>query len=159
MKDQVTVDVRWRSERQDWETPQHFFDALNDEFQFTLDACALPETAKVSRFYTPEDDALKQSWDGVVWMNPPYGYSIGKWIKKAHDESVKGATVVALIPARTDTSYWHEFVMKASEIRLVLGRLTFNGAPSPTPFPSAVIIFRPGAWDPTFTAIEQDNSK
>lgn len=147
--------VVFSSDRQDWETPQAFFDAVNAEFGFTLDACATPANAKCERFFTPDDDALKQEWSGVVWMNPPYGYEIRNWIKKAHQESIKGATVVALIPSRTDTAYWHEHVMSASEIRLVKGRLTFNGGSFSAPFPSALVVFRPGHHVPVFSAMER----
>jgi phage N-6-adenine-methyltransferase len=125
----------------EWETPQDFFEKLDREFGFTLDACALPKNAKCERFYTPEEDALKQDWPGVVWMNPPYGREIGKWVKKAYEEAQKGSTVVCLLPARTDTSWWHEYCMKG-EIRFVRGRLKFGGSESNAPFPNAVVIFR-----------------
>lgn len=88
----------------DWTTPQDFFDELDKEFHFTLDPCALPETAKCKAFFTPDDDGLKQSWGGqVVFCNPPYGREVGKWVKKCYDESRNGAIVALLIPARTNT--------------------------------------------------------
>lgn len=124
-----------------WETPQDFFDRLNDEFHFTLDVCATYETAKCKYYYTPEQDGLKQQWGGICWMNPPYGRETGKWLEKAYKESLNGNTIVCLIPSRTDTKYWHDYCMKASEIRFVKGRLKFGNATAPAPFPSAVVIF------------------
>jgi len=127
-----------------WETPAEFFQSLNAEFGFTRDVCALPSNAKCSRYYTPEADGLKQTWRGVCWMNPPYGREIGKWVKKAWESAEQGATVVCLLPARTDTRWWHTYVMQAQEIRFVSGRLKFGGARNSAPFPSAVVVFRPG---------------
>ena len=124
-----------------WETPQNLFNKLNDEFHFTLDVCALPNTAKCKEYYTPEIDGLKQEWKGVCWMNPPYGRQIGIWLKKAYEESLKGIMVVCLIPSRTDTKYWHDYCMKSSEIRFIKGRLKFGCATNSAPFPSAIIIF------------------
>ena len=148
--------VVYSSDRQDWATPQAFFDALDAEFGFTLDACALPHNAKCPAFLTPEDDALACAWGhGVVFCNPPYGPGIGKWVRKAYDEAQRGAVVVALIPARTETSYWHEYVMRAAEIRLIRGRLRFSGIRVNAPFPSAVVVFRPGAWTPVFTVMDR----
>lgn len=129
--------------RQDWETPPAFFAALDAEFGFTLDACALPHNAKCERFYSPEDDALLKDWRGVVWCNPPYGVHIGRWVKHAYRQALKGATVVMLIPASTDTRWWHTYVMRASEIRLVKGRISFVGG-GPAPFPCAVVVFGNG---------------
>jgi phage N-6-adenine-methyltransferase len=126
-----------------WETPQWFFDVLNREFNFDLDVCAIPANAKCARFYTPEVDGLRQAWRGVCWMNPPYGREIGLWMRKAYESSLEGATVVCLVPARTDTAWWHEFAVKASEIRFLRGRLKFGGSQNSAPFPSAVVIFGP----------------
>lgn len=126
-----------------WATPQSFFDELDREFSFDLDVCALPENAKCERFYTPEQNGLQQEWQGRCWMNPPYGRKIGDWIKKAYESSLRGATVVCLVPARTDTKWWHDFCMKG-DIRFIRGRLYFeggNGAGDRAPFPSAVVIF------------------
>lgn len=134
------------SERMDWATPQPFFDMVNEEFSFTLDAASEPHNAKCSRHYTPADDGLSQPWDGVVWCNPPYGRQIGKWVEKGYRSAQEGATVVMLIPARTDTAYWHDYVMRAAEVRFLRGRLVFGvgEAGSNAPFPSALVIFRPG---------------
>lgn len=126
-----------------WETPQNFFDELDREFGFTLDVCALPENAKCLRYFTPEEDGLKQVWRGVCWCNPPYGREIGEWVAKAREASRAGATVVCLLPARTDTAWWHSHVMEATEVRFVRGRLRFGGGENSAPFPSAVVVFRP----------------
>lgn len=134
--------VHFSSKTSEWETPQDFFDLLNSEFHFELDVCAKPENAKCPRYFTPEEDGLKQKWTGVCWMNPPYGREIGRWVKKAYESAQEGATVVCLLPARTDTSWWHDYCMKG-EIRFIRGRLKFGGAKHPAPFPSAVVIFRP----------------
>jgi site-specific DNA-methyltransferase (adenine-specific) len=127
-----------------WATPQDFFDKLNDEFGFNLDPCALPENAKCEKFYTPEIDGLTQNWGGHrVFCNPPYGRKLKEWVKKCYDESKKpGTLVVMLIPARTDTSFFHDYIYhKAKEIRFVRGRLKFGGAKNSAPFPSMVVVF------------------
>lgn len=138
--------VHFSSEREDWETPQWFFDLLNKEFEFTLDPCSSPENAKCATYFTKEQNGLNCPWGGYkVFMNPPYGRKIHKWIKKAYEESLLGALVVCLIPARTETKYWHQYCMKAREIRFVEGRLKFKcgDKEGPAPFPSAVVIFGP----------------
>jgi phage N-6-adenine-methyltransferase len=129
------------SARGDWETPPALFQALDREFAFTLDVCASRHNRKCRRHFTPEVNGLRQRWRGACWMNPPYGRAIGAWVCKALEESLKGATVVCLLPARTDTAWWHRWVMKAQEIRLLRGRVQFVGAPAAAPFPSAVAIF------------------
>jgi len=132
------------SNKHDYSTPQDFFDKLNAEFHFTLDPCATAENAKCKRFFTPEQDGLAQWWNGNVFMNPPYGREIGRWMKKAYEECIlchNCTVVVCLVPARTDTAWWHDYAMKADEIRYVKGRLKFDGK-SPAPFPSAVVIYR-----------------
>lgn len=147
--------VHFSSQTDLWATPDDLFRDLDREFGFSLDVCALPSNAKCSRFYSPEDDGLSQPWTGVCWMNPPYGRHIGKWVKRALDSSEFGATVVCLIPARTDTQWWHDFVTKASEVRFLKGRLHFGGSATPAPFPSAIVVFRPAftgqaKWARTF---------
>lgn len=135
------------SEKQDWCTPQQFFDELDAEFHFVLDAAATHQNSKCKRYFTPEDDGLIQNWDmgGAVYCNPPYGKEIGLWVKKAYEEAQKGTTIVMLIPARTDTKYFHEYIYHKAEIRFVKGRLKFtdeNGTPKGTaPFPSMVVIY------------------
>lgn len=130
-------------DREDWETPAHIFDPLNEEFGFTLDAAASHHNAKVPTYFTKSDDGLHRPWLGVVWCNPPYGREIPKWVSKGWEESRLGATVVMLVPARTDTRWWHEFVIPFAEVRFVRGRIKFVGARFNAPFPSAVVIFRP----------------
>lgn len=122
-----------------WETPQDFFDSLNREFHFDLDACALPENAKCERYFTPEEDGLKQEWNGTVWCNPPYGRQIGKWVEKAYKSD---CTVVMLLPARTDTRWFHDYIYGKAEIRFVRGRLKFGESENGAPFPSMVVIYR-----------------
>lgn len=127
-----------------WATPQAFFDKLDAEFHFNLDPCATPENAKCKRFFTIEDDGLRQNWGGArVFCNPPYGREISKWVRKCYEESLKPDTlVVMLIPARTDTSYFHDYIYhKAKEIRFIRGRLHFNESKQGAPFPSMVVIY------------------
>ena len=131
--------VLYSSESEVWETPKDIFDKLDTEFHFDIDVCALPSNAKCTTFFTPEQDGLKQKWKGVCWMNPPYGRNIGEWMRKALESNT---TVVCLVPARTDTKWWHDYAMKASEIRFVKGRLKFGDSKNSAPFPSAIIVFR-----------------
>ena len=134
------MNVHFSSQTNEWATPQDFFDTLNEEFNFTLDPCATKENAKCTKFYTMEDDGLSKSWDNeVVFANPPYGRSIKHWVKKA-SEAV-GGVVVLLIPARTDTSYFHEYIYNKAEIRFLKGRLKFGDSKNSAPFPSLVAIF------------------
>lgn len=135
----------YTSSSEEWGTPQELFNKLNEEFKFTFDICASEENAKCHKYYTKEEDALKQEWGGVIWMNPPYGRQIGNWVKKARDAAQQEkATVVCLLPARTDTAWWHDYVMKADEIRLIRGRLKFGDGKGSAPFPSAIAVFRKG---------------
>jgi phage N-6-adenine-methyltransferase len=133
------------SQTPEWGTPQAFFDKLNDKYNFTLDPCGNESNHKCANYFSVEDDGLSQDWGGhKVFMNPPYGREISKWIHKAHEESLKPHTViVCLIPARTDTKYWHEYCMEhAKEIHFVKGRLKFEGtSDNSAPFPSAVVVF------------------
>lgn len=137
------------SEKMDWRTPKDFFRELDQEFHFRLDAAASPENAKCECYFTPEMNGLSQHWSGygAVFCNPPYGREIGKWVKKAYEEFVRGGeTIVLLIPARTDTSYFHDYIYGKAEIRFIRGRLKFedeNGAAmNPAPFPSMVVIYK-----------------
>jgi len=130
------------SRSDDWETPQELFDELNNEFSFDLDVCATEENTKCQRFYTKEVNGLKQCWEGTCWMNPPYGRAIIDWVKKAYESALAGAIVVCLVPARTDTRWWHDYCMKG-EIRFIRGRLKFGGCKNSAPFPSAVVVFKP----------------
>ena len=137
------------SNTNEWYTPKYLFDELNNEFNFNLDPCCTKNSAKCEKYYTKNEDGLSQSWKGhIVFMNPPYGREIKEWIKKAHDEFFKNnTTVVCLIPARTDTSYWHEYIFnKATDIRFLKGRIKFedvNGkSENSAPFPSAIVVFK-----------------
>lgn len=136
--------VHFSSATPEWYTPQEFFDKLNAEFGFTLDPCCTHENAKCEKHFTEAENGLAQSWHGeTVFMNPPYGRTIGDWMRKAYESCNRnGAQVVCLVPARTDTAWWHEYAMKG-EIRFIRGRLKFGGAVDSAPFPSAVVIFRP----------------
>jgi len=133
------------SKTPEWGTPQAFYDKLNAQFKFTLDPCGNESNHKCATYFTIEDDGLAQDWGGhKVFMNPPYGRDIKRWMQKAHEESLKPNTVVVcLIPARTDTKYWHDYCMgEAREIHFVKGRLKFEGASNNSaPFPSAVVVF------------------
>jgi len=132
------------SVRNDHRTPREFFNQLNSEFQFTLDVCADSSNAKVRRFLSESDDGLRKPWTNeVCWMNPPYGREIVKWIRKAwHESLLNKATVVCLVPARTDTKWFWDYCVRG-EIRFIQGRLRFEGESSSAPFPSMVVIFRP----------------
>lgn len=146
---------------QTWTTPQPVFDRLNCIFDFKLDPCAMPDTAKCATYFTPETDGLKQSWHmyGNAFVNPPFGREISLWVAKSYEESMKGIVVVMLIPARPDTRYWHDYVFRyASVICFVKGRLCFgnNGhirqinARVGAPFPSAIIVFgKIGVMEPS----------
>lgn len=138
--------VHFSSETDVWATPQGFFDRLNAEFHFDVDVCANDDNAKCKRYFTERTNGLLQKWEGNVWMNPPYGREIAEWIQKAYESAQEGATVVCLIPARTDAGWWHDYCM-SGEIRFVRGRLKFGGSEWNAPFPSAVVIFRNQTYD------------
>jgi phage N-6-adenine-methyltransferase len=127
----------------EWETPQEVFDALDREFHFTLDVAATAENAKCGRYFDAETDGLSQDWSGeTCWMNPPYGRPIPGWVKKAHESSLDGKTiVVGLLPNRTDTRWWADHVMAATEVRLVKGRLAFGGSRQTAPFGSVIAVW------------------
>ena len=134
--------VLFSSVRMDWATPQAFFDALDAEFRFTLDPCASAENAKCGKFYTAADNGLEQDWSGeTVFCNPPYGRAVYDWVSKCWHEARKPrTTVVMLIPAHTDTRFFHEFIYhKAREIRFIRGRLRFGDGTAP--FPSMIVVF------------------
>ena len=138
--------VHYSSRSPEWSTPQWLFDALDGEFGFTLDPCATTTNAKCATFFTAVEDGLAQDWrDHVVFMNPPYGTVIGRWMAKAYEAARAGATVVCLVPSRTDTHWWHRHAMKG-EVRLLRGRLKFGDGKNSAPFPSAVVVFRPAGF-------------
>jgi len=135
------MNVHFSSENDVWATPQDFFDKYNAIYGFELDVCALPENAKCQRFFSPEQNGLLQEWCGVCWMNPPYGREIKHWVRKAYEASINGASVVCLLPARTDTAWWHDYAIKG-EVEFIRGRLKFGGSKNSAPFPSAIVVFR-----------------
>lgn len=124
--------VHFMSQRADWRTPKALYQALDAEFGFDCDPCP-PK---------PTTDGLSMEWGEVSYVNPPYGRELSKWVAKSYAEAAKGKTVVLLIPSRTDTQWWHDYCMKADEIRFVRGRLHFDDAPTGAPFPSVIVIFR-----------------
>jgi site-specific DNA-methyltransferase (adenine-specific) len=160
----ANIDVHFSSKSNEYETPQDFYNNLNEEFHFTLDPCCTSKNRKCDKYYTIEENGLIQDWSGeIVFVNPPYGSELKKWVKKCHDEALKGALVVMLSPARTDTSYFHNYIYKyfnrkdlelETEIRFIKGRLKFinktlpsyredgNFEISSAPFPSMVVIFK-----------------
>ena len=133
------------SNKDDWETPQELFDKLDAIYHFTLDPCSTHENAKCEKHFTVEDDGLAQSWeDETVFCNPPYGRSIGEWVKKCAEES-KHAKVVMLIPARTDTAYFHDYIYRKAKVEFLRGRLKFERggvALNSAPFPSMIVEFQ-----------------
>lgn len=143
------MSVHFSSQKDEWETPQKLFDELDAEFGFTLDVCATKENAKCKRYFVkpvhPDHRCgLTMSWaNEVCFLNPPYGRAIRNWIWKAYESSLQGATVVCLIPARTDTLYWHRWIFPYAEVRFIKGRLKFSNSKNSAPFPSAIVIFRP----------------
>lgn len=142
--DKNTKIVMFSSKTGEWSTPKEFFDKLNWRFgPFSLDPCADASNTKCMNFFTEAEDGLSKSWEGFSsFINPPYGRGIEKWIKKGYEESRNENTrVVMLIPARTDTKYWHNYVMKADEVYFVKGRLKFGDSSNSAPFPSAVVVF------------------
>jgi len=142
----MNTDLMFSSATDQWATPQAFFAEWDALFRFELDVCADSTNAKCRRYFNKEDNGLAQDWaPNRCWMNPPYGREIGRWIKKAYDESCKGATVVCLLPARTDTAWWHDYVIEHGEVAFIRGRLKFGNATSSAPFPSAVVVFYPQA--------------
>jgi site-specific DNA-methyltransferase (adenine-specific) len=126
------MNVHFSSQRLDWQTPRAVYDALDREFGFDFDPCP----------HNPDFDGLSISWGASNFCNPPYGREIGKWLKKGYQQHVLGKQVVFLIPSRTDTIWWHEYCMQATEIRFIKGRLKFDEHKNSAPFPSAIVIFR-----------------
>lgn len=133
------------SNSDEWSTPDNIFNELNNEFGFNLDVCATDINHKCNRYFTQAEDGLKNSWGGyIVFCNPPYS-NISAWVKKAYYESFKPDTVIVLlIPARTDTKYFQEYIYHRAEIRFIKGRLKFGDSKNAAPFPSMVVIFRAG---------------
>ena len=132
------MSVHFSSATDLWSTPQDFFDKQNAIYGFTLDVCATAANAKCARYFTEADDGLAQPWDGVNWMNPPYK-DMKKFVQKAFSERGHAVTV-CLIPARTNTRWWHDYAMKG-QIEFIRGRLKFGNAKNSAPFPSALVVF------------------
>lgn len=130
------------SASEEWATPQDLFDRLNEKYSFNLDAASTDENAKCELHFTKEQDGLSKNWGGCrVWLNPPYGRTIGAWIRKAYEEAQKPDTlVVMLLPARTDTAWFHDYCVKG-EIDFIRGRLKFGASRNSAPFPSMIVVF------------------
>ena len=156
------IGVMFESKNECWQTPQVLFDRLNEEFNFDIDVAASESNAKCNRFFTEKENALLKEWNGTCWCNPPYGKKIPFFIRKAYEESNKGNTIVCLIPARTDTRYWHDYVMFADEVRLVKSRIKFDGGTTKNsaPFPSAIVVFRKNCRvSPLFSTFVQQKER
>ena len=135
----MNTDLMFSSKTDMWETPQDLFDRYDAIYHFETDVCAVADNAKCERFFSPEIDGLKQEWTGICWCNPPYGKKIGEWVKKAANSS---ATVVMLLPARTDTKWFHEYCLPHAEVEFLRGRLRFGGGKNSAPFPSMIAVFK-----------------
>lgn len=142
----MNTEVMFSSATDEWATPQDLFDELDSEFRFELDVCANESNHKRDKYYTKEQDGLSMPWvaDGAIWCNPPYGREIGKWVSRAQRASAD-TTVVMLLPARTDTKWFHDYIYKMPnvEIRFIKGRLKFGGGKNSAPLPSMIVVFRP----------------
>lgn len=134
----MKTETLFSSRTEMWETPQWLFDKYNNVYHFTLDVCATEDNAKCEEYYSPEQDSLKQEWTGMCWCNPPYGRGIERWIQKAIDSS---AVTVMLLPARTDTKWFHELVLPNAKVEFIRGRLRFGGSANNAPFPSLIAVF------------------
>lgn len=137
--------VHFSNKSDEWETPQTLFDRLNSIHHFNLDVAASEQNAKCYVYFTKEDNALKCRWltkavKTICWCNPPYS-ELKLWIKKAYEESLKGSKIVMLIPARTDTKAWHDYIFPYAKVEFLKGRLKFSNSSNSAPFPSAVVIF------------------
>lgn len=137
-------EVMFSSKTDEWSTPQDLFDRLNEEFHFDLDVCANETNHKCVLYYDRNQDGLKMPWKGhVVWCNPPYGKEIGKWVHAANQENmINGTTIVMLLPARTDTKWFHDDILGKADIRFLRGRLKFGSSQNSAPFPSMLAIFK-----------------
>ena len=136
------LDKQFSSNSVEWPTPDSLFGPLNEEFGFTLDVAANSENAKCKDYFTKENNGLNNSWSGTCWMNPPYGRELKLWMKKASQEQLNGVTTVCLIPARTNTIWFHEIVLPNAEVRFVKGRPKFGGADQGLPWPLLILVFK-----------------
>lgn len=143
----MNTELMFSSKTDQWSTPQNFFDRLNEEFCFTLDPCADDQNHKCEKYFTKEQDGLLQSWEGErVFCNPPYGKETQHWVKKCFEEVYCGNCEIAvmLIPARTDTKWFHRYIYQKAEIRFVKGRIKFGDQRNSAPFPSMIVVFKKG---------------
>jgi len=144
------MNVHFSSKNDEWETPPELFARYDAIYHFNIDVCATSQNTMVPAYWTKQQDSLTQLWAPLTcWMNPPYGRQVGRFVSKAYKESLLGATVVCLLPSRTDTAWWHDYVMKG-RITFLRGRLKFRldgEIRHPAPFPSAIVIFRPSEQD------------
>lgn len=149
--------VHFQSSNKEWETPDSVFTPLQKEFKIVLDVCAGEKNTKCKAYFDKKLNGLSSSWglakevggeNAACWMNPPYGRGIDRWVHKAHEESLKGITTIALLPARTDTSWFHNYILNKHEVRFLKGRIKFVDAPSSAPFPSMIVIFKPAESKP-----------
>jgi phage N-6-adenine-methyltransferase len=140
----MNQDVMFSAEKADWQTPDAVFKQLDQEFAFSFDADNERDRARCRLCFSPDMDATKTNWpaDVSIWCNPPYGRDTGAWLEQGYVASLSGSTVVFLLPARTDTRWFHKYAPLA-EIRFIKGRLRFKGANASAPFPSMLVIFRP----------------
>ena len=135
-------DAMFTSKSCEWETPKDLFKKLDAEFHFTLDPCSTDENAKCTKHYTRDQDGLTQDWTGeIVYCNPPYGRELPKWIKKCYEHFIRGGVAVMLIPARTDTKAFHQYIYGKAELRFIRGRLHYNESKYPAPFASMLVVF------------------
>jgi phage N-6-adenine-methyltransferase len=139
------ISVHFKHETVMWETPKRLFEALDAEFHFTCDVCAVMSNAKCAHYFSPAQDGLRQRWEGVCFCNPPYGTEIALWVQKAFESSLFGTTVVCVLPARTDTRWWQRYIipLPQADVSFLPGRQRFSESGNSAPFPSAVVIFRP----------------
>lgn len=138
----MKTNVIFSSDKAEWSTPQWLFDQLDNEFLFQLDAAASDKNHKCETFYTKDDDALSKPWAKSTFVNPPYGRDIGKWVEKAQRECNRGKTVVMILPARTDTQWFHRYIYHRHEVRFINGRIKFGGSNNNAPFPTMIVVMR-----------------
>ena len=129
------------SNTDEYETPQELFNHYNSIFNFELDVCASDKNHKCKQYYSKFDNGLNKEWKNKNWMNPPYGRDISKWVEKAYNEGLRNKLTVCLLPSRTDTKWWHDYVLKSDVIHFIKGRLKFNNTKNSAPFPSVIVIF------------------
>ena len=129
------------SDSGEWETPKWLFDKWNKKYEFLVDVCATRNNRKCNFYYNKAMNGLTQDWSKSNWMNPPYGRNIIDWVEKAHEEAIKGNLTIALLPARTDTKWFHDYIYNKYEIEFLKGRLKFSGSKNSAPFPSMIVIF------------------